>query len=171
MAGFDGLTAPGDDGALGSIPPGVQQSAVRAVKVPPAMLTCPQDSPTATAAHALRRHPASLCVAVRAIEACARLAENGNLALSYRLHGDPESIRIPEPALPSASDGLWQHTCLEAFVVRSTARNTVNSTSHRPASGQTIASPPAASVISASFPLSRHRSLFIIAPTDFALTP
>ena len=80
------------------------------------MLAFPEDSSTATTAHALRRHPASQCVAVRAIEACARLAENGNLALSYRLHGDPESIRIPEPALPSASDGLWQHTCFEAFV-------------------------------------------------------
>lgn len=80
------------------------------------MLTCPQISSTAAATHALRRHPASLCVAVRAIEARARLAENGNLALSYRLRGDPEGIRIPEPALPSASDGLWQHTCFEAFV-------------------------------------------------------
>lgn len=101
---------------MGSSTLGVQQSAVRAGKVPPAMLTCPQISSTAAATHALRRHPASLCVAVRAIEARARLAENGNLALSYRLRGDPEGIRIPEPALPSASDGLWQHTCFEAFV-------------------------------------------------------
>jgi hypothetical protein len=80
------------------------------------MLTRPQHSSTATATHALRCHPASLCVAVRAIEVCPRLAEHGALALSYRLRGDPEGMRIPEPALPSATDGLWQHTCLEAFV-------------------------------------------------------
>ena len=80
------------------------------------MLAFPEDSSTATTAHALRRHPASQCVAVRAIEVRARLAQNGALALNYRLRGDPEGIRIPEPALPSASDGLWQHTCLEAFV-------------------------------------------------------
>ena len=95
------------------------------------MFTCHESSSTVAKHHALRCHPASPCAVVRApngprpyreallgcaIEGSASLGEGGALALSYRLRGDPESIRIPEPVPPSATDDLWQHTCLEAFV-------------------------------------------------------
>lgn len=35
--------------------------------------------------------------------------------LRYRLEGDIEALAIPSPAV-GAADGLWRHTCLEAFV-------------------------------------------------------
>jgi hypothetical protein len=66
--------------------------------------------------HSLCCHPDSPCAAVRAVQASARLAEGGGLAVSYRLYGDPGKIRIPETMFPSTADGLWRHTCLEAFV-------------------------------------------------------
>lgn len=66
--------------------------------------------------HALHRHPASPCAAVRALAGNARLNDDGSLTLGYRLHGDLDGIRIPEPMPPAAADKLWQHTCLEAFV-------------------------------------------------------
>jgi hypothetical protein len=80
------------------------------------MLTCPESSATVVARHALRCHPASPRTAVSAIEVSASRTADGALALSYRLHGDPGAISIPGPVLPAAADGLWQHTCLEAFV-------------------------------------------------------
>jgi len=80
------------------------------------MLTRPESSATVTRHHTLRCHPASPCRVVRAIEASAIVTASGALALSYRLHGDPASIRIPPPAPPAAADDLWRHTCCEAFV-------------------------------------------------------
>ena len=38
------------------------------------------------------------------------------LRLSYRLQGDIADLRIPAPQQPEQADGLWQHTCCEAFV-------------------------------------------------------
>ena len=35
--------------------------------------------------------------------------------LRYRLEGDVDALAIPSPAA-GAADGLWRHTCLEAFV-------------------------------------------------------
>jgi hypothetical protein len=80
------------------------------------MFTCHESSSTVAKHHALRCHPASTCAAFHAIEVSAIPTASGALALSYRLHGDPGEIRIPEPVPPSATDDLWQHTCLEAFV-------------------------------------------------------
>ena len=80
------------------------------------MLTCHESSATVTPHYALRCHPASPCATVRAIEVSVIATASGALALSYRLHGDPENIAIPDLVPPAAADGLWQHTCLEAFV-------------------------------------------------------
>jgi hypothetical protein len=96
--------------------PEAEQTASRAGKVPPAMLTCPESSATVTPHHALRCHPASPCAVVSTIQASAIVTASGALALSFRLHGDPREIRIPAPVPPAVTDGLWQHTCLEAFV-------------------------------------------------------
>lgn len=42
---------------------------------------------------------------------------DGGLLLRYTLQGDLSALRVPEPApRPGPTDGLWQHTCLEAFV-------------------------------------------------------
>lgn len=36
--------------------------------------------------------------------------------LSYDVRGEPDGIRIPAPLPANAADGLWRHTCCEAFV-------------------------------------------------------
>lgn len=43
---------------------------------------------------------------------------NGKLVLFYRLSGEIEALRLPEPRPPSRTDGLWRHTCFEAFIGR-----------------------------------------------------
>lgn len=41
----------------------------------------------------------------------------GRLRLSYRLKGNISSLRIPAlQTAPGPADGLWQHTCFEAFL-------------------------------------------------------
>jgi len=41
----------------------------------------------------------------------------GTLLLTYSLSGPLETLRIPPPEpAPLRRDGLWQHTCLEAFL-------------------------------------------------------
>lgn len=61
-------------------------------------------------------HPASPCPAVRAIEVVVTPADDGGLALHYFVLGDPQRIRLPAARPPQACDGLWQHTCCEAFI-------------------------------------------------------
>ncbi|MGE0179454.1 MAG: GIY-YIG nuclease family protein [Sphingomonas sp.] len=50
-----------------------------------------------------------------ALEARAHRAA-GRLHLRYRLTGAIELVSLPRSALPLRRDGLWQHTCLEAFI-------------------------------------------------------
>ncbi len=46
---------------------------------------------------------------------------DGRLALTYVLLGDLHALRLPTPRPPLRSDGLWRHTCFEAFVARAGA--------------------------------------------------
>lgn len=39
-----------------------------------------------------------------------------NLCLHYRLEGATDAVDIPPPQPPAAADGLWRHTCFEAFI-------------------------------------------------------
>lgn len=65
----------------------------------------------------LRPHPDTAGPAgVRLTVAVAREAD-GALVLSYRLAGDLAALAIPAPAAPERRDGLWRHTCCEAFVM------------------------------------------------------
>jgi len=66
--------------------------------------------------HSLLCHPGGHCSAPYSVAAGATLTESGQLALSYRLTGDPLAIRLPAPAVAAQADGLWQHTCCEAFI-------------------------------------------------------
>lgn len=62
-------------------------------------------------------HPAAGNSAVQSLAAsCRRLSGPGVLLFSYRLEGDLGRLLIPPPATPARTDGLWRHTCLEAFV-------------------------------------------------------
>ncbi|MET0295493.1 MAG: DOMON-like domain-containing protein [Phenylobacterium sp.] len=60
--------------------------------------------------HSDQPTPAGLEVAVD----CSR-AGSGRLALTWRASGI-DQVRWPEPAAPARRDGLWEHTCFEAFV-------------------------------------------------------
>lgn len=64
-------------------------------------------------------HPAtpggfSLAITV-SIEAATNLPGEG-WRVRYELRGDLAALLIPEPVTPGPADGLWQHTCFEAFV-------------------------------------------------------
>jgi len=39
------------------------------------------------------------------------------VALSFRVEGDIDRLRIPPPAEPRRTDGLWRGTCFEAFLM------------------------------------------------------
>jgi hypothetical protein len=64
---------------------------------------------------ALTPHPDTPSEAVRRIEV--EVARRGrDLALSFRLTGSLDRLLIPPPAPPVRADGLWQHSCFEAFI-------------------------------------------------------
>lgn len=67
----------------------------------------------------LRRHPAGAEPgAVRRIAAeVAWQPATGQVFLHYRLEGDPSGLVVPAPASPRRTDGLWRHTCFEAFLL------------------------------------------------------
>lgn len=71
-----------------------------------------------SAAHLLplHRHPAAPCRAVSAIAVGAAFADDGALRIAWRLSGNPSVLKLPDAAPPGPADGLWRHTCCEAFV-------------------------------------------------------
>ncbi|MGE0098409.1 MAG: DOMON-like domain-containing protein [Hydrogenophaga sp.] len=65
--------------------------------------------------HELTCHPATPAGVALSLTAQVHLSDQ-EWTLRYRLRGATASLRIP-PAGPSGpADGLWQHTCFEAFV-------------------------------------------------------
>jgi hypothetical protein len=67
-------------------------------------------------------HPVAERGAVQGlIEECSvdvsRRPDHG-LALKYRIAGDLAALRLPEPRAAARADGLWRHTCFEAFIGR-----------------------------------------------------
>lgn len=60
--------------------------------------------------HPTEQGPAGLAL-------CAALAVEGpGWRFEYTITGDIDALLIPGPADPDPTDGLWRHTCLEAFV-------------------------------------------------------
>ena len=53
---------------------------------------------------------------VRGIEATLAWSEAHALVVTYRLNADTRQLRIPVSAGSRRADGLWHHTCFEAFV-------------------------------------------------------
>jgi hypothetical protein len=54
--------------------------------------------------------------AVHSIKAEINVTSDGALRLRYLLEGDLEQLAIPAMASPVQNDGLWRHTCFEAFI-------------------------------------------------------
>lgn len=73
--------------------------------------------PVARLAVALLCHPATPTTVVRSIEVL--IARNGGaLMIEYRVRADPARLRIPARRPTGFADGLWEHTCFEAFMAR-----------------------------------------------------
>ena len=50
------------------------------------------------------------------IEVGISFSPTGGLSLAYRLRGRLAELGIPAPRPAGAADGLWEHTCFEAFI-------------------------------------------------------
>ena len=64
----------------------------------------------------LSPHPDSPAGPVRTLTATARYGADGALELAWRLEGPLAELRVPPPAPRARVDGLWHHTCFEAFI-------------------------------------------------------
>jgi len=64
----------------------------------------------------LTLHPDSHCDAVTAIEVDVARAPHGMLRILYSVSGRIADIALPAPAPAARVDGLWRHTCFEAFL-------------------------------------------------------
>lgn len=66
---------------------------------------------------ALTPHPDTPWGAVSGISVDLGPPNDGALALRFIVVGDIAAIRLPAPAGPTRTDGLWRTTCFEAFVM------------------------------------------------------
>lgn len=64
----------------------------------------------------LHCHPATPCAAIQGIQVHVEPLAGGHLRLHYRIEHAPDSLLIPATTAPAFADGLWEHTCLEAFI-------------------------------------------------------
>ena len=64
----------------------------------------------------LKPHPSSAPSAVTELSVAITRPSPLQLALDYRLVGELSSLRLPEPRPAVRADGLWRHSCFEAFI-------------------------------------------------------
>lgn len=62
----------------------------------------------------LKLHPQSRCEAVTRI--AVEIVRAGDLMLRYSVAGAIGELRLPDVTAPARTDGLWRHSCFEAFV-------------------------------------------------------
>ncbi len=65
---------------------------------------------------ALVGHSSTLGDATRGIDAYAQAVDSGRVVCRYRLRADFSRVRIPPAQGAERVDGLWRHTCFEAFI-------------------------------------------------------
>lgn len=65
---------------------------------------------------ALKCHSGTATAVVHRVFANARVMRDGGIAFTYLLEGDLSRLCIPSWVTGGRADGLWQHTCFEAFV-------------------------------------------------------
>ena len=56
------------------------------------------------------------CAFARAFTVRCEPSGGRRLSLRYRLEGDLDRLELPAPRASAAADGLWRHTCFEAFL-------------------------------------------------------
>lgn len=61
-------------------------------------------------------HPATPCTRVARLDAGVERIGERVLAFRYVVQGDVHRLRLAAAELPRRRDGLWRHTCFEAFV-------------------------------------------------------
>jgi len=61
-------------------------------------------------------HPSSPCTAATEIAVAVARPRPCHLDLRYAVTGNIAGLRMPERVAPERIDGLWRHTCFEAFV-------------------------------------------------------
>ncbi len=61
-------------------------------------------------------HPETRRDAVSGIAVEARLETAATLVCSYSLHGDLARVRLTDEGAGRSAEGLWEHTCFEAFI-------------------------------------------------------
>jgi hypothetical protein len=64
----------------------------------------------------LSPHPELLSEVVHSIAVRVSWRNRGLLSLAYILAGECDALRIPSPRPSTRVDGLWRHTCFEAFL-------------------------------------------------------
>jgi hypothetical protein len=74
----------------------------------------------------LRLHPDSHSVAVASIDVEIARPRAGSLTVAYIVTGQMSSIRMPPAAASARGNGLWRHTCCEAFICASTGYYELN---------------------------------------------
>lgn len=65
----------------------------------------------------LRPHPDTPAVAVERIHVEVTRLADGGLDLTFRIEGDLAALCLPASGPGARRDGLWRHTCCEAFVM------------------------------------------------------
>jgi hypothetical protein len=70
---------------------------------------------------ALACYPTARSGAVRGVDIRAAREASGSLSLRYVLRADMLHVRIPATAPSARADGLWAHTCFEAFIAPAAA--------------------------------------------------
>ena len=64
----------------------------------------------------LRRHPGSPPSPAREIDVLATRLGDGKLSLLFSVSGDLAQLRLPTNGRKERKDGLWRHSCFEAFI-------------------------------------------------------
>ena len=64
----------------------------------------------------LTLHPSSTCAAVDRIEVQAARRDRRHLTLRYHLCGNMDALRFAPASTPVRANGLWKHSCFEAFI-------------------------------------------------------
>jgi hypothetical protein len=64
----------------------------------------------------LSAHPSTQCDSVQRLDVRLSFQSPDVVTLCYTLRGDMSRIRVGAEGTPGSADGLWKHTCFEAFI-------------------------------------------------------